>query len=453
MRAGALGACVGCRRRISLALMFRMMLRGAGARVVLCLAILFGLLLASGIAFAATGEPPVAIHGFVSQGYLKSDGNNFHARSKRGTWAFTEFGLNFTTEASDDLRVGMQIFSRQFGPLGNLKLELDWAFADYSYSDAVGLRLGRVKMPYGLYGEVRDIDIVFPSALPPQSVYFIAMRDLLVSLDGLSMYGSLNLGVAGGFNYQLFGGTALGPPGGPDSSVARFFNNKAAQPTGKDPVFKTRKAIAHWLAGGALQWDTPFSGLLLGGTWVRYQGRLIADLNDSFVDKLVTAGMWGPWFSREQRFEIRDADFWVGSLEYTVGDFILAAEYTRWTADFESNNVPLIPDAKLDQERYYAQLSYRLSELLQVAAYYSVQESPDDPDGTESKKSGLTRHKAWMRDAALSLRVDLTERWLLKLEGHRIDGTAMLYEIDNVGRGGKLARMWSMFVAKTSIAF
>ena len=35
------------------------------------------------------------INGFISQGYLKTDANNFLAETKRGTWEYAEVGIQF----------------------------------------------------------------------------------------------------------------------------------------------------------------------------------------------------------------------------------------------------------------------------------------------------------------------------------------------------------------------
>src|SRR5688572_6895717 len=77
--------------------------------------------------------PPVEIHGFVSQGLLKSTDNNFLAESERGSVEFTEVGINFSRALSDRLRFGMQLFARDLGPIGDYSAKIDWAYFDYRY--------------------------------------------------------------------------------------------------------------------------------------------------------------------------------------------------------------------------------------------------------------------------------------------------------------------------------
>ncbi|MBC7052098.1 hypothetical protein G6O46_24120, partial [Salmonella enterica subsp. enterica serovar Enteritidis] len=65
------------------------------------------------------GDPAsVAVHGFVSPGFIASTGNNYLANTKGGTFEFTEVGINFTMPLTDKLRAGMQIFARDLGRVG-----------------------------------------------------------------------------------------------------------------------------------------------------------------------------------------------------------------------------------------------------------------------------------------------------------------------------------------------
>src|SRR5690349_660960 len=75
---------------------------------------------------------PLEIHGFASQGFLfSSHQNNYLAKSSRGSFEYTEVGLNFTKPLSDRLRLGLQIFANDLGPTGNYAITADWFFLDY----------------------------------------------------------------------------------------------------------------------------------------------------------------------------------------------------------------------------------------------------------------------------------------------------------------------------------
>ena len=60
----------------------------------------------------AQGES-VQVHGFISQGFLKTTKSNFLApTTKEGTFEFAEVGLNFGINLSEELRVVIQLFTR-----------------------------------------------------------------------------------------------------------------------------------------------------------------------------------------------------------------------------------------------------------------------------------------------------------------------------------------------------
>src|SRR3979409_563684 len=58
-------------------------------------------------------------HGFVSQGFLKTTANDYLIDSSRGSSEFSEAGFNATAQLTDKLRVGLQIFAFELGPIGN----------------------------------------------------------------------------------------------------------------------------------------------------------------------------------------------------------------------------------------------------------------------------------------------------------------------------------------------
>ena len=100
------------------------------------------------------------VHAFISQGFLFTSANDYLADSSRGSFEFSEVGLNVTLPATDRLTLGLQIFSRKLGPLGDYRATLDWYYLDYHWRDWLGIRAGRVKLPFGLYNDISDVDAV-----------------------------------------------------------------------------------------------------------------------------------------------------------------------------------------------------------------------------------------------------------------------------------------------------
>ena len=162
---------------------------------------IFGL---SSFAFDMEG---ISVHGYISQGYLKSDDNNFLASTDDGTFEFTELGFN-VSKKFEKVRIAFQFLSRDLGEFGNNDIELDWTLGEYYFKDYLGLRIGKIKMPMGLYNQGRDVDMLRIPVLLPSSVYDEGSRDIYNTVQGAEIYGVFNALFVGELDYELFyGGT------------------------------------------------------------------------------------------------------------------------------------------------------------------------------------------------------------------------------------------------------
>jgi hypothetical protein len=356
--------------------------------------------------------PELQIHGFISQGYLLSSANNYLAdTASRGSFEFSEAGLNLTLPATDRLRLGLQLFSRKLGPLGDYRAVLDWYYLDYHWRDWLGVRAGRVKLPFGLYNDSSDIDSARTAVLLPQSVYPAQNRDFLLAQTGVEVYGYGDLQSWGGLDYRLYAGT--------------IFLDFKSQPGSPITVVDTE---VPYVAGGRLLWVAPLDGLRLGGSaqFLRLDTHLLA-----------------PSVAAPILLKI-PATLLVGSVEYTVLDLVIAAEYSRWLAKTESSN-PIFPNTSTTSERAYLLATYRLSPLVQIGAYESLFfPDVDHRGGPETRQS----------DAALTLRFDVNRYWIIKLEGHYLHGTASLSSSlnDNLPLRS-LKPDWALFAVKTTAYF
>ena len=352
------------------------------------------------------------VHGFISQGFLLTSANDYLARSSKGSFEFTELGLNFTLPATDRLTLGLQIFSHALGPIGDYRATLDWYSLDYHWRDWLGIRAGRVKVPFGLYNDSSDIDSARTAILLPQSIYPAANRDFLLAQTGGELYGFKDLGVAGGLDYRLYGGT-----------IFLDVKQQAGSP------FSVVDLNVPFVAGGRMLWMPPVEGLRLGGSlqFLRLETHLLPASSSSSVAVNIPAMLW------------------VASVEYTVRDLLFAAEYSRWRVRAESSNPAMFPETLTFSERAYALTSYRLSSWLQAGAYYSLL-FPN-----VSQRGGPQGRQL---DAALTLRFDVNAYWLIKLEGHYMHGTAGLSSSLNGNRPlSTLAPDWALFTVKTTAFF
>jgi hypothetical protein len=363
-------------------------------------------------ALAQSASTPVEIHGFVSQGAMWTTDNNYLTRSEHGSFELTEAGINFTSQPTDRLRIGLQLFAHDLGPVGNYDAKLDWFYLDYRWQDWLGIRAGRVKVPFGLYNDTSDIDAARVPILLPQSVYPLSNRDFLLAQSGVEIYGWRDLQEAGAIDYRIYAGTV-------------FLDIRDAADS---PALRLDDLRTPYIVGGRLLWETPLLGLRVGGSVQAL--RLDADL--AVQDMPVTVKI--------------PAVLAIGSLEYLVEDLLFAAEYSRWFVGTESSNEALFPSAAdVTSERAYAMASYRASPWLQPGLYYSLL-FPDVRDRTGRASN--------QHDVAATLRLDIDSNWMMKLEAHYMHGTAGLSSALNDGLPlARLSRDWAVVLAKATASF
>jgi len=134
-----------------------------------------------------SGLPPVSFHGFASQGFLASDTYNYLGLSKSGSARFMEYGLNASVNPLPRTRITAQGFGYTVGPTGDYEPGLDYALAEYSFCDEIGVRGGRVRRQEGIYNNIVDLDLTRTSILLPQGMYPAEWRDMYSTIDGGEM--------------------------------------------------------------------------------------------------------------------------------------------------------------------------------------------------------------------------------------------------------------------------
>lgn len=391
----------------------------------------------------------VQIHGFLSQGYLQTDENNYLAETKDGTFQFNEFGINFSTELADNLRVGIQFFGRDLGPEGNDEVKLDWAFMDYRYKDWMGLRIGKMKLAYGLYNETREMDMLRTTVMLPQSVYTELWRDSFSTVKGVGVYGTTPTTFAGNFQYDAQIGVL---PFSDDSGFASAFEDNLA--AYKLDVTSMDHSYMYLLA---LAWNTPVRGLRAKYSFYEIHGLEMSgsvsgvipyDLNR---DGVISPGEGLP-ISRMD-YEVLVQRGYVASLEYTLGDFVLAAEFSegdfrgRLNLGYGYSVRPALPS-----RGWYVTGSYRFNDLFSMAVTYSdLIPNTYDEDGNKQVLAGRNDFEAWLRTWTLSSRFDLNEYWLVKLEASWNDGFGAYDSMGN--KPQDLEQYWWLFAAKATVSF
>lgn len=407
----------------------------------------------------------VDIHGFISQGYLKSDANNFFAQTEKGTTQFSEAGINFSSDVTGKLRMGIQFLARDLGSIGNNEVLLDWAVADYRWRDYMGWRIGNLKFRHGLYNEIRDIDMLRTYIFLPQSVYNEAWRESSGSLQGAGVYGDVAMGAFGSLEYGFQYGTIAIDT---DKGVARLMEDQwALSRIGID--IDVTSADADYTYTGSLHWQTPLDGLLIGGSMYGMRNRLQASTiyrARYFTEVLPAHGGANPLaplavdqMTFPTEFE-GEAKTYTASLEYTWRNLVLAAEYakTDYTIAFRNRYVftqdpiasaglaaqvakgyfQLVGDRLVVPEfssvGYYCSATYRFTYWFEMGMYYAeYYPDADDRDGEKRVQRGVDAEpwRGYLKDTCMTFRFDVSDNWVLKLEGHVMRGAASILGADN----------------------
>jgi len=411
------------------------MKRNSIFKVIVALIVFF----TEGIALSFDQED-ILIHGFMSQGYLKSTHNNYLGNSKDGSFEFNEIGLNFAMPLSDELRFGLQIFSRDIGEYSNNEVTVDWGFLDYHMKDWLGFRAGKIKMPFGLYNRQRDADTLRTPIFLPQSVYPEGIREFIIAFYGASIYGSSEIGSAGSIDYEVFAGTLDIDADTPFvsnilSTVVLSLEAQGIDLAAAMDAFgidltevDIEVAISH-IEGAMLVWNTPLSGLRFSGTYLSGSGDL------SLAGGALDADLSLDAIS-------------VLSVEYEKGPVILACEYFDMDTDIVMRPFGTAP---MEIEGWYISASWQVKDWLELgAAYGEYYPTPEDKDGSDFEAVGLPDYYAWQKDTTLSVRFNLSEYWTAKFETHFMDGAGACSPSDNPNG---IKDDWILYAVKTSLYF
>ncbi|MGC1374491.1 MAG: hypothetical protein WA824_20305 [Candidatus Sulfotelmatobacter sp.] len=346
----------------------------------------------------------VQVHGFASQGFIYSGGNNWLTmNTTAGSAAFTDFGLNVSSSLTDKLRMGAQVYDRNLGKLGQYHPSLDWGLVDYRFTNWFGVRGGKVKTTLGLFNDTQDLDFLHTFTLLPQSVYPSDLRDATIAHVGGDIYGDISLKQGlGGLSYTVYAGHRS------DS----LYSGYPYLLTKYDTHFKSFGGLQY---GSDLRWRTPLKGLLAGVS------RLDQDTTGkgTAVNPLNLAAGVIPYA------ESSKSD-WTNQFygEYTHGKLRVDSEYRRYIRDqliFSGTS------ENLDDVRgFYVSGAYRILKRLDLGSYYSRYTVRSVFGGAlaiiEPNQTNTTLPADHVYDKVITGCVDLNRFWNIKVEGHFMNG-------------------------------
>ncbi|MDO9469935.1 MAG: porin [Nitrosomonas sp.] len=372
------------------------------------------------------------IHGFASQAYITTSDNDVFGNSdKGGSFGFTEAGLNASVRPLPRLLLSAQVLSRRAGEGNTGMPRLDFGFLDYRiYSHEVnqfGIRVGRLKNPFGFYNETRDVAFTRPSIMLPQSIYFDRTRNLGLSSDSVQLYSDAAIFNLGTFSTQF--GVTL-------------------------PIVSDKDTESSLLAGlqkGQLNRE------------VSYIGRGIFESND----KRLRLGVSGIWLNTayDPNSKLNDQIGPGGlqfspiffSAQYNAERWTLTSEYALRHFKYDQNFGARSPVNGLDfyGESYYFQGEYRFTPKWEGILRYDVLYTDRaDRDGSDFVKrtNGLgVAHSRFAKDITVGLRWNVTPQFMLRAEYHHVNGTGWLSTLDNVR--GSTHQHWDLFAIQGSYRF
>ena len=346
------------------------------------------------------------LHGFLSQAYTLTSANNFYGESQdNGSFDFYEIGINASIRPLSPLLFAGQVLSRVASSNDDSQAQIDFLLADLqiisSTNYSTGLRIGRIKNPFGFYNETRDVPFTRPSIILPQSIYFDRTRDLSLSSDGMQIYAS-----------KALSGSLL--------SLQLGVGN---------PLINSLKAEELLLGGdrpGAVQEQTSYiakvayesdgKGLNLAMSFV--------NLNMEYVPAAIDGNGAG-----KVNFQPR-----VFSAQYNALNWSTTVEYARRPFEFIDLSA-YVPVKMLDGESYYIQGTYRLNFQWDAILRYDVTyQNRDDRYGEKFAAStgGLfPAHSQFAKDWTFGIQLSISKNWMLRAENHWVNGTAWLFREDN----------------------
>jgi len=315
----------------------------------------------------------LSIHGYLSQAYAFTNGNQFLGITEDGTADYRALALQFHYDISAQDDIIIQFDHERLGksPVQALKddIELDWAFYEHRFSTGTDVKVGRVQMPFGIYNEVRDVGTLLPFYRPNADFYgevtfTTESVDGIVATQSIALPADWNLSIAG-----YFGDAELPIPSGADLFVSHVKN----------------------LFGGQVWLETPIEGIRVGAGANRMTAEnLLEDVSEDRVDQ------------------------WTASVEIALDFFQIRSEYRNakyeggyYRAWYAQAGVPVGHGVSILGE--YSKVEFALS-------YPFVGQISGDLD--EDKAAGVQWKIRW--DLVLKAEYHWNEGYLV--DGHTFDG-------------------------------
>lgn len=393
---------------------------------------------------AVASAQEVQVGGFFSNGYIESSQYNYLADSHGGSFDFVEAGLNLSWTPRDRTTINAQLFAFELGPYGNFEPLIDYLFVDYNFSRELGVRAGRIKRELGIYYHIQDIDMSRTSILLPMGIYDQRFRDMSAALDGVSVYGNVDLWHSAYMDYTVYAGrTSMKDDGG----IAGFALTTISR-TATNPLLEHIASDRNY--GGQL-WISPgIEGLRIGAG-----STLFVDIDLTVSGVFPLASPIPMLANLPFRTALRELDYRITHLSFDyflnnwnfVGEIVtIESEHSQIT---ESGGLAMPSERKTNtSDGWYVSAARRFGPLEAAFAYTEYHDGRTPGNGKVAGLLGTTYNK----DSQFSLSYELTDNWILKTEIHSIEGTNRLF--NELNQNPELnEEAWTLFAAKSTFFF
>jgi len=369
------------------------------------------------------------LNGFLSQGYIKTNKNNFFGHSNNsGSFDFREIGLTASLRPSPKLQFSGQLLHRRAGEGSAGGIRIDYGFLDYNFTNTpsaeLGIRLGRMKNPFGFYNDTRDVPFTRPTILLPQSIYFDRTRNLALASDGAQLYGESRADW-GNITVQF----GVGFPQVKDRDTEISILRSLKRP-------------------GDLE------------TELSYIGRILYEQPDSKFRFAISGAQANVGYDPANNDVLQAGSFrfspLILSAQYNAERWSLTSEYalrhTQWKG---FGNNPAFRQ-NFTGESFYLQGTYRFYPGWEAVLRYDMLfNNRKDRNGKKfAAQTGYVypAHSQYARDLTIGLRWNVTPSVMLSTEYHRVNGTAWLSPLDNSDIT-QLEKNWNLFAVQASYRF
>jgi len=368
-------------------------------------------------------------YGFLTQSLVKTDGNNYFGQSngQQISMDFRELGIGANLFISKKFSLAGLLLSRTAGETDDGRVRFDYAKIEYGNINLLGgsvsIRVGRLKLPFGLFNETRDVATTRPSILLPQSLYYDHARQYLINADGVQL------------DYLI-------------SSRNHIHNFKFSYLRANTVGHDNKETEAYYLG-------RDFSGRLdaVPGdifTLEYNNNKTNTTLRAQYSDHTITYKPAVDDFLLNG--EIHNQTSIFSAIQY-IHNYTIIGEIFYPTLSYNDFGA-VIPDKRVNPLGRYLQLNYRHNSYVEFYVRYD-ETFVDASDKNGHKLSALTGRKAhnfFAYDKTFGLRYFPAPKFSVGVEYHDIVGTAFLPIQDNPNFSTH-ERYWRMLLIQASYTF